>query len=204
MFRGTTVRFIVLVAAAALCGCSDTPQAPKVESGAVILAFGDSLTRGTGASAAESYPAVLAQLSGREVINAGVPGEISENGLKRLPGLLDEHRPALLILCHGGNDFLRRLDPAATENNVRRMVELARSRDVGVLLLGVPQFGLFLNAAPFYAEIADEAGIPYLGDVMPDIIRDPSLKSDSVHPNAAGYRKMAEAVYQALRDAGAL
>jgi lysophospholipase L1-like esterase len=193
----------VLSAVAFLGGCGDTPRLPRIGPDAVILAFGDSLTHGTGAAETESYPAVLARLTGRTVINAGVPGEISADGLARLPAMLDEHRPALLILCHGGNDFLQRLDATTTAAHVRRMIDLARDRGIGVLLLGVPQFGLFLNVAPFYDEVAEESGVPYLGAVIPEVLGDRSLKSDTVHPNAAGYRMIAEAVYQELRDAGA-
>lgn len=187
-----------------LQGCGQSPQLPKLGEGAVILAFGDSLTRGTGAADDESYPAVLAGLSGHAVINAGVPGEVSTDGLARLPELLDEHQPALLLLCHGGNDFLRRMDPATTAANLRRMVNLAKERGIGVVLIGVPQFGLFLSAAPFYGEVAEEAGIPYVGEILPDVLGERALKSDTVHPNAAGYRKIAEAVDRSLRDAGAL
>jgi lysophospholipase L1-like esterase len=186
-----------------LCGCGESPQLPRMGADAVILAFGDSLTHGTGASEAQSYPAILARLSGREVINAGVPGEISADGLERLPGLLDEHQPDLLVLCHGGNDFLRRLDTGATADHLRRMIRLAHERGAGVLLVGVPQFGLFLNAAPLYAEVADETGVPHLDWIIPEVLGDASLKSDTVHPNAAGYRRIAEAVHQSLVEAGA-
>jgi lysophospholipase L1-like esterase len=187
-----------------LCGCGESPQLAKIGADAVILAFGDSLTHGTGASETESYPAILARLSGRDVVNAGVPGEISADGVERLPGLLDEYEPALVVLCHGGNDFLRRFDTGATADHLRRMIGLAQERGAGVLLVGVPQIGLFLEAAPLYAEIADEARVPYLDWVVPEVLGDASLKSDTVHPNAAGYRKIAEAVHQSLVDAGAL
>lgn len=194
----------LLLLAAVAGGCGKPPTLPKLGADAVILAFGDSLTRGTGAAEGESYPVVLARLSGREVINAGIPGEVSADGLARLPAALDEHQPDLLILCHGGNDFLRRLDPGETADNVRRMVRLAQERGIGVLLIGVPQFGLFLNAAPLYGEVAGETGVPLVREIIPDVLGERSLKSDTVHPNAAGYRKIAEAVHAALQDAGAL
>jgi lysophospholipase L1-like esterase len=205
MFCPVSDRFIVLLIAVMLPGgCGESPQVPRVGPDAVILAFGDSLTRGEGAAEDESYPSVLERMTSRKVVNAGVSGEVSEDGLKRLPGELDQHRPALLILCHGGNDFLRRLDPAATADNIRGMVELAQARGIGVLLIGVPEFGLFLSAAPLYGEIAEQARIPYLDNIIPDVLGDASLKADPVHPNAAGYRRIAEAVHQGLRNAGAL
>src|SRR5918995_5522262 len=102
---------------------------------AVVLAFGDSLTFGTGASEPESYPAQLEALIGRRVVRAGVPGEVSAQALARLPGELDEHAPRLLLLCIGGNDFLRRLGNQQAERNVRDMVKLARSRGVAGMLI---------------------------------------------------------------------
>jgi len=91
-----------------LLSCSSGAKLPRLASDAVILAFGDSLTFGTGALPAESYPAVLQNLVRRWVGNAGVPGEVTAVGLSRLPPLLDNAKPALPILCHGGNDLLRR------------------------------------------------------------------------------------------------
>src|SRR5690606_16562762 len=142
------------------------PQLPALAEDAVILAFGDSLTRGTGAAAGEDYPAVLAALSGRRVINAGVPGEISRDGLRRLPALLERHEPALLILCHGGNDLLRRLDPAQTTANVEQMVRMATERGIAVVLVGVPEPGLLLSDADYYEDIAEAAGAVYVRDVI--------------------------------------
>ncbi|MBC7944570.1 MAG: arylesterase, partial [Burkholderiales bacterium] len=103
---------------------------PKLAANDVILAFGDSLTYGTGASEAESYPAVLAGLIGRKVIREGVPGETTEEGLRRLPAVLDEHEPALLLLCLGGNDLLRRIDETAIAANLRAMLVIAKQAGI--------------------------------------------------------------------------
>ena len=197
---GTLALCALLLAAA----CSEPPRLPLLADDAVILAFGDSLTRGTGAAPGKDYPAVLSVLSGRQVINAGVPGELSGAGLKRLPAFLDRHQPALLLLCHGGNDLLRRHDPAAAAANLERMVRLARERDIAVVLLGVPEPGLFLSAADFYREVADSTGAVYVDDIIAEVLGDASLTSDPVHPNAAGYQRIAERLHSVLVQAGAL
>ncbi|MFT7460578.1 MAG: acyl-CoA thioesterase-1 [Planctomycetota bacterium] len=185
-------------------GCSDEAVLSKMPADAVILAFGDSLTHGNGAKPEESYPAVLAELSGRQVINAGNSGEESAAGLARLPALLDLHRPKLMILCHGGNDFLRKKDMGKLETNIRAMISLAKSKDIEVILLGVPKPGLFLSSAEVYGKIADSEGIVFVEDLVADVLGDNSLKSDTVHPNKAGYRIMAENIYETLKEAGAL
>lgn len=185
-------------------GCSQKPQLAPLPADAVILAFGDSLTYGTGANESESYPAQLEKLSGRRVVREGVPGEVSEAGLARLPAALDEHRPRLLLLCHGGNDFLRRLPKAKAAENLRAMIRLAKSRGIDVLLIGTPEPGLTVTPADFYAEIAKEFRIPYEGDVLGRILKDSSLKSDQIHPNALGYRLMAERIHELLKKSGAL
>ncbi|MEO8144986.1 MAG: arylesterase [Betaproteobacteria bacterium] len=199
-------RFGALVAALLLIttGCSQQAKLPPLAPDAVVLAFGDSLTYGTGANEAESYPAQLARITGRRVVREGVPGEVSATGLERLPAALDEHRPRLLILCHGGNDFLRRLPKAQAAENVRAMIRLAKARGIGVLLIGTPDIGFTLTPPDFYGEIAKQFGIPYEGDVLTKILRDVSLKADQVHPNAQGYRLMAERVAELLRKSGAI
>lgn len=184
--------------------CQDRPHLTPLDPGAVIVAFGDSLTYGTGAGADENYPVRLQALIGRRTVNAGVPGELSGEGLERLPAVLDRNRPALLILCHGGNDLLRRRSPEKTAENIREMVRIARRRGVEVALIGVPQLGLLLSPAPFYGKIAEELSLPFEEEILADILSDRSLKSDTVHPNAAGYDQLARAVADLLEEAGAI
>ena len=199
MFRASVAALLLLL----LSGCSQQAKLQQLAADAVVLAFGDSLTYGTGANENESYPAQLARLIGRTVMRAGVPGEVSAEGLARLPEALDEHQPKLLILCHGGNDFLRRLPKQQAAANVRAMIRLATSRGIEVVLIGTPELGLTVTPPEFYAEIAREFRIPYEDSIVGKILRDASLKSDAIHPNARGYRLIAERVAELLKKAGA-
>lgn len=196
---------VVITTALLLGGCGgSTPKVAKLATTDVVLAFGDSLTYGTGAKAEESYPAVLSQLLGRNVVRAGVPGEQTAGGLQRLPGALDEHQPRLVIVCLGGNDMLRKGSPAAIEANLRAMLKEIRGRGLDAVLVGVPAPGLITSAPEFYEKLAKEFGVPYEGKIVTSVLYKPDLKSDPIHPNADGYRRMAEAIAKLLRDAGAV
>ena len=190
---------------ALLCGCGREIPLPKLAPSDVIVAFGDSLTAGTGADApGDVYPAVLGRLLGREVINSGVPGETSAEGLQRLPEVLAKHRPKLVLLCLGGNDTLQRLDPKQTADNLKAMAQMAQTHGAAVVLIGVPDRNLFGGVPDYYAEIATALNLPYEGEVINKVLRDPTLKSDHVHANSAGYRRIGERLAQLLRDAGAV
>jgi len=193
-----------LTVALALGACSDAPPLPRLGADDVVLAFGDSITYGTGARPEESYPEVLARLIGRRVVGAGVPGEVTANGLQRLPEVLDEVKPKLLLLCLGGNDMLRRVEPVTIESNLRTMVRIARDRGIAVVLIAVPKPALFSGNAAFYKAIAKENDLPLESKILKDILFDNEFKADTIHPNAKGYRRMAEAIAGLLRRAGAL
>jgi acyl-CoA thioesterase-1 len=193
-----------IIACTVLMACSSSAKSPRLASNAVILAFGDSLTFGTGATPTESYPAILERLVGRRVVNSGVPGEVTGEGLSRLQEVLDREKPALLILCHGGNDLLRRLDRRQTANNLRAMIRLAQERGVAVVIIAVPAPGIALSPPTFYREMATEMGLPVEEEALTKVLSDGSLKSDYIHPNAAGYRKLAESIAALLKKSGAV
>ncbi len=197
-----TYIFIILL----LFGCSqDVPTLAELPINAVIVAFGDSLTYGIGASSEESYPAILSNLIQREVINAGVSGERTAQGLERLPKILEKYQPDLLILCHGGNDLLRKTGEKKAADNLIAMIKMAQEYESEVVLIGVPKPQLFLSsAADFYTEIATKMEIPYDGDIIADVLSKKSLKSDVIHPNAKGYQKIADAIAELLRQAKAI
>jgi acyl-CoA thioesterase I len=203
--HGNRLVLLAVLMLLAVSGCSDrTPKLPRLASTDVIVAFGDSLTYGTGAAEHESYPAVLTELIGHQVARSGVPGEVTAQGLQRLPEVIDEYRPRLMIVCLGGNDMLRRLQVAETRANLRSIIKTIKDRGIAVVLIGVPQPALLSSAPEFYAELAKEFAIPYEGAILATILYAAEMKADAVHPNAKGYRQMAEAVAALLRKAGAI
>lgn len=193
-----------------LVGCghpfADVPKLSPLPPDAVILAFGDSLTYGTGAGAGEgeSYPDVLQSLVRRTVIRSGVPGEVTADSLLRLPRVLDEHSPKLMVLCIGANDFLRQLGGQQAADNIRAMIRLARQKHVEVVLVGVPEYGVQTSPPEFYPQIAKEFNIPYEGTILREILLNRDLMTDLVHPNAMGYRLIATAVAVLLKKNGAI
>jgi lysophospholipase L1-like esterase len=203
-YRKVIFMLLAIWAVFTLAACQKPARLPVLAKSDVVVAFGDSITFGTGAEPQESYPAVLEQMIGRRVINAGVPGEITAEGLSRLPQILESEKPALLILCHGGNDHLRQLNHGQAADNIREMIRLARQRGTAVALIAVPGFSLSVSPEPMYKDIAKEFKIPLEEKTLSDILADNSLKSDYIHPNAAGYRRLAEAVAALLKKSGAI
>ncbi len=196
----------LLAVLAVACG-KDAPDAQlrRLSSGDTILAFGDSLTYGTGAQQQQSYPAVLEGLTGVEVMASGVPGETTRGGLQRLPGVLEKVKPALVILCLGGNDMLRRQDRGQMRQNLADMIEIIREHGAEVALIGVPEPALFgLEIEPGYLELANRYGIPLETGALAEILSDESRKADEIHPNAQGYADLAKAVADLLRRSGAI
>lgn len=189
-----------------LISCSDSlPTLKPLASNAVILAFGDSLTFGTGAnSKTESYPAVLQQLTGRTVINAGIPGEISQQGLLRLPLILQQTKPDLVVLCHGGNDLIRQLGTDQLKNNLEKMIHLIQQSGADVVLIGVPRFRISLSVPDLYTELATAYKLPLELTILPELLRNSAAKSDTIHPNAMGYKLLAERIRGLIFTAGGL
>ncbi len=202
-----------LIAATALlvsaCG-KKLPKASAIAAGATVLALGDSLTQGVGASAATAYPAVLAERTGWKVVNAGISGETSVQIAARLPGLLDEHQPALVIVCAGGNDWLRRNSPQAAQAEIARMLQLCKSKGVPVLLVAVPEMSMTaaltgrLKDHPIYEALANSEKVPLLADAWSETLGDSALRSDQIHANAAGYARFTDLLVSQLRTSGFL
>ncbi len=192
---GAVVRVAVAVLLAAVTGgavgCRRLP--PNIDSpGTAIVCLGDSITAGAGAGAGRGYPAVLAARLGREVIDAGVPGDTAEEGLARLPQVLAQD-PWLVIVELGGNDILRQVPIEATEQALDGIVRgLLAARVVPVLVAVEGPFGG--RHGEMYARLGKRYRVPVIQDALRKILFDPSLKSDEVHPNDLGHARLAEAV----------
>ena len=187
-----------------LVACSAEPPFQPLSASATVLAFGDSLTAGNGAPQQGSYPAQLSRMINLSVINGGVSEEESHQGRDRLANLLDQYRPELLILCHGGNDLLRKRPLAQLEENLEAMIIMAQQRGIQVLLLGVPSPGIFLSGNKVYETVADNTGVELITDLIADVLSQPALKSDTIHPNEAGYTEIAETITSELQKLGAI
>ncbi len=195
---------LLLVLLGLLAACDNPAGLNPLRPNDRILAFGDSLTAGTGADATTNYTTYLNRLIGRNIINAGIPGEVSADGARRLPGLLDSHKPHLVLIMHGGNDLLQKRDEEQLKENLRRMYEAANQRRIPVVFIAVPKPGLIIQDAPIYKELADELKVPLLEGALTELMKNSSFKGDAVHLNAAGYEVLARKIADFLKLKGAI
>jgi acyl-CoA hydrolase len=210
MQRRNFIQLILL--AGVLSACGRRKAATPLSQGATVLAFGDSVTYGTGASRGQDWPSLLARRTRWEIVNAGVPGDTTETALQRIAPLMDQHEPDLVIIELGGNDFLNRRSPRVVKENLRKIVLNVRrhNADTPIVLVAIPELSLLgaltqsLSDSTIYADLAKESGLWLIEDVFSDVLSDKALRSDQVHPNAKGYRQMAERIEVSLRKFGFL
>lgn len=181
---------------------------PPKPAGPRVVFLGDSLTAGLGLSEREAFPARVGErlaASGApiEVVNAGVSGDTTAGGLRRIPWILSQH-PAVVVVGLGANDTLRGLPPAETAENVRGIVQACRAAGSEVVLLGVranPTLGPDYAAAfdAIWPTIAREQGLPLVPFVLEGFADAPSLlQADGLHPTAEGHDRIAALVLPAL------
>ena len=185
----------------------DLLKGRPLPAGSTVLALGDSLTHGTGATPETAYPAVLGQLSGWQVVNAGVPNDTSAQALARLPALLQAHNPHLVIVSIGGNDFLRQLPEAETRANLLAICQQARASGAQVLLVAIPRPSMVAALGkpsdhPLYEDIARELALPLQRGGWSEVLGDAALRSDRIHANARGYAQFAQALWRTAQAAG--
>lgn len=196
-----------------LVGCDKDPRYAPLPSTANVLILGDSLTFGTGADEGEDYPSLLANHTGWNVMNGGVPGNTSLQGLERLPDYLEAHAMGdqhidLLIVELGGNDFLKRVPQQQIAENLKSILTQAKDHGIQTVLIAIPEVSPVgaalghLSDHPLYTQLAEETNTPLLSDIFTEVLAKNSLKADPIHPNAEGYKLVATKLKQALQDLG--
>lgn len=209
--RPMSIRMFILGCLVCLVSaCGQPERLAEVAPGATVLAFGDSVTVGVGATEGEDWPMLLAERTGWIVVNGGVSGDTAQNGRQRIAALLEDYRPSLVIIELGGNDFLRRRPHAAVKEDLRAIVTAVREAQAQPVLMAVPELSLMAVVAgrpadaALYAELAEEENIPLIDKVFSEVLGAPDLRADQIHPNAAGYARMADGIIEALRGMGLL
>ena len=202
--------------------CSGDKNRAKLDANDEILAFGDSLTFGYGANS--SYPQILSQISNHKVINAGVNGDTSADGLARIDAneLWVSGRVGLVIICLGGNDFLRKIVPEQTKRNLSEIIDKVREtsnkfrgknannkRKIQIVLVGVPSinFGAMLRILrddKMFSQIAKEKDVLLFSGAWSEILSKNKYKSDQIHANDAGYALFAQKLAEFLHKNGIL
>lgn len=181
------------LAAVLLWGFWSSGRVTNLDSGgSAIIAFGDSLTAGVGARAGEDFPALLSKELGVPIVNAGVSGDTTSSALARIEPDVLARDPRIVIVGLGGNDFLRGEPIAATEANLRAIVQRVHRAGAMAVLLGFSFPSLSADYEEMYERVAEEEGCLLVPGVLRGILSDSRLKSDAIHPNARGYALMAE------------
>jgi len=185
---------ICLLAGSSSC---TTPE-PVVLQGDNIICFGDSLTYGTGAPPGESYPARLAEMLGQPVINAGIPGDTTARALLRLERDVLSKSPRMVLITLGGNDLKNGVDRNLAFKNLRQIVEAIQSRDALVVIGGIKLLFWDRGYDEAYKKLADDTGALLVPDILGGIMGHQELMHDTIHPNGAGYKIMAERFFKAI------
>lgn len=205
-------RVCLLFLALLLGACGGDPPSGTCHIGPEgrVLAIGDSITRGYGADG-RGYPEQLQDLlrvsPGRaavQVLNMGVDGERSDGLLARIDAAIAANAPAVVLITTGGNDLLRRVDEAAVRSNLGTIVRRVRMAGALPVVFAVPKPTLsaavgFASDHEIYQELAD-GGTRVIPEVVGDILAEDTLRSDTIHPNANGYARMAQAAFDALAE----
>lgn len=219
---------VLLAFAAGIAGCGEpdvrdrisevrgaapppAPTADAEDSRPALVAFGDSLTAGYGIDLDEAWPARLqerldAEGFGYRVVNAGVSGETTSGGLRRLPFVLDRNPNAeLVVIALGGNDGLRGVPVDVMMDNLEAMIRQAEGRGLKVLLAGVPappELGRDYEDgfAETFRDVAGATGVPLLPSLLEGVAGVAELNQrDGIHPTAEGALRLADNAYAALK-----
>ena len=176
----------------------------------VLLVLGDSLSAAYGMERSESWPSLLQERLTEHghryrVFNSSIVGDTTESGLSRLPRLLDQLRPSIVLIELGGNDGLRGLPLEVTRSNLASMIDQSQAAGAQVILAGIqlpPNYGKtyiegFSNMYPSLAQQSGTAFIPFL---LEGVALNPSLMmEDGIHPTAAAQPLVLDTVWQVVQ-----
>ncbi len=181
-----------------LAGCVKREIKNIGSRGKNIICFGDSVTFGYGVTSKQSYPSILAKMSGLSVVNAGIDGDTSTEALKRIkPDVLDKE-PLLVIIEFGGNDFLRKIPLIETARNVEEMVKSAQSKGAMVAIADVSVPIVMDEYRREFKRLSSKYNAIFIPGLLKKVFTDSSLKGDFIHPNASGYDFIARHVYRRI------
>lgn len=181
-----------------LAGCARKEIKNIHSAGRNIICFGDSITFGYGVNPGEDYPSGLSKLVNRPVINAGLDGDTSAEGLKRLQRDVLDKEPYLVLIEFSGNDFIRNVPLSETIANLKEMIRIIQSGGAIAAVVDVSA-GLFLRDYRLkLSKLAQETGSIFIPATLNGIITNPSMKSDFMHPNAQGYKIVAQRVHRVI------
>lgn len=174
-----------------------TPVVNYPSKGVDIIAFGDSLVEGVGATTGNDFVSLLSRKIGRPITNLGHAGDTTADGIARI-GELDDYDPKVVLLLLGGNDHLKKIPVSDTHKNLAVLIENIQARGAVVLLLGV-RGGLFNDRFDTeFEDLRDTYHTAFVSDVLDGLFGNRQYMSDAVHPNDAGYEIIAERIYPVL------
>ena len=175
------------------------PEVKNIDSrGRNIVCFGDSITFGYGAGTGEDFPSLLAKMLNEPVINAGVDGDTTVEATKRFEADAIRKDPLLVIIALGGNDFLEKVPKEITLKNIGQMIDRTHQQGAMVAIADISA-GMFLRDYRIeFSKLASKKQAIFIPSILGVVITNPSMKSDFLHPNAAGYRIIAQRIYQAI------
>lgn len=174
------------------------PSIDYLSKGTSIVVLGDSLTAGVGATTGNEFPAVLSRLIGQPIINMGVSGNTSAQGLERVPYVLEQD-PKVVIVLLGGNDYLRKVPIEETFKNIDTIVAQIQEYGATVILVGIKAGPLSDPYKKHFEDIVKKRDVVYIPNILNGIIFHDDLMSDAIHPNDAGYKKVADKIYPELK-----
>lgn len=187
-WRVLVITIILALATFWTIAWANKPEVINTDStGSNIIAFGDSLVFGTGSTPGNDMFSIVSKETGVPIINKGVPGDTTEDGLNRLESDILNNNPRIVFVLFGGNDYLRKVPKETTFKNLKTIIERIQERGAAVILMGV-RGGVFIDRfEEDYQDLAKEYKTGYVPNVLEGLITNRQYMYDSIHPNDKGY-----------------